>query len=148
MAPDPVVVAPVEFGLIVIGDEVLNGGRSDAHLTHFKGLVNGAGHSLAWHWLLPDSPGVLIEHLRWSMAQQSPVFVCGGIGATPDDHTRDCAARAAGVDLVRHPDALALIEEQFGQAAYPYRVMMADLPKDCALIPNPLVKNFGSQTGT
>ena len=140
MAPEPESVANVELGLIVIGDEVLNGGRSDAHLAHFKRVVNGAGHSLAWHWLLPDSPGVLIEHLRWSMARQSPVFVCGGIGATPDDRTRACAARAAGVELVRHPDALALIEEQFGNAAYPHRVKMADLPNGCALIPNPLAK--------
>ena len=140
MASEAADVAAIEFGLIVIGDEVLNGGRTDAHLAHFKGLVNRAEHSLAWHWMLPDSPEVLIEHLRWSMARKNPVFVCGGIGATPDDHTRACAARAAGVELVRHPEALVLIEGRFGEAAYPHRVKMADLPEGCALIPNPLVQ--------
>jgi molybdopterin-biosynthesis enzyme MoeA-like protein len=66
-----------------------------------------------------------------------PVFVCGGIGATPDDHTRACAPAAAGVPLVRHPQAQALIEGRFGPAAYPYRILMAELPAGAGLVPNP-----------
>jgi len=66
------------------------------------------------------------------------VFSCGGIGATPDDHTRQCAAEAAGVPLVRHPEAAALIEKQFPDSAYPHRIRMADLPQGSRLIPNPV----------
>lgn len=128
---------PLNFGLIVIGDEVLNGPRTDAHLPHFKALLRGHGHALAWHWVLPDDPEVLTAHLRFSLSRGGPVFICGGIGATPDDHTRACAASAAGVDLVRHPGARALIEERFGEAAYPHRILMADFPAGSDLIPNP-----------
>ncbi|WP_295584856.1 molybdopterin-binding protein [uncultured Lamprocystis sp.] len=128
---------PVAFGLIVIGDEVLNGARTDQHLATFKALLGERGHALAWHWLLPDDPAVLEAHLHWSMARTNPVFVCGGIGATPDDHTRACAAAAAGVPLVRHPGARDLIEARFGDAAYPHRILMADLPAGAELIPNP-----------
>jgi len=124
------------FGLIVIGDEVLNGLRTDAHLPFFKQLLAARGHCLAWHWLLPDDPEVLTGHLRISLGLGVPVFVCGGIGATPDDHTRACAAAAAGLDLVRHPGARALIEGRFGATAYPHRILMADLPAGCDLIPN------------
>jgi molybdopterin-biosynthesis enzyme MoeA-like protein len=131
------IVGPVSFGLIVIGDEVLNGARTDAHLPHFKTLLLGRGHTLAWHWVLPDDPEVLTAHLRFSLSRGGPVFVCGGIGATPDDHTRACAAAAADVDLVRHPGARALIEERFGKAAYPHRILMADVPAGSDLIPNP-----------
>lgn len=129
---------PIAFGLIVIGDEILKGSRVDAHLSAFKGLVGERGHELAWHWLLPDDPEVLVAHLRFSMGRPDPVFVCGGIGATPDDHTRACAATAAGLDLVRHPEAKALLEEKFGTEAYPNRILMADLPAGCDLIPNPV----------
>lgn len=128
---------PISFGLIVIGDEILNGTRSDQHLARFKALIRERGHDLAWHWVLPDAPPVLVDHLRFSMSRPDPVFICGGIGATPDDHTRACAAEAAGVPLERHPQAKGLIEERFGDKAYPSRILMADLPKNCMLVPNP-----------
>ena len=129
---------PEAFGLIVIGDEVLNGSRADKHLAEFKERLAARGHGLAWHWVLPDDPEPLVAHLRFSMGRAAPVFVCGGIGATPDDHTRACAAAAAGVELVRHPAARDLIEGRFGESAYPHRILMADLPAGCTLIPNPV----------
>lgn len=129
---------PTYFGLIVIGDEVLNGKRTDAHFAHFKGQLSERGHALRWHWLLPDDPDVLVDQLGQSMARPDPVFICGGIGATPDDHTRVCAATAAGLALTQHPDAAALIVDRFGDDAYPHRIRMADLPAGCGLIPNPI----------
>lgn len=136
---------PLRFGLIVIGDELLGGGRQDRHLAHFKALLQGRGLDLGWYWLLPDEPEVLTAHLRFSMACGGPVFVCGGIGATPDDHTRACAAAAAGVALSRHPQAAALIEGRFGPQAYPERIAMADLPEGSELIPNPVNRIPGFQ---
>lgn len=133
------------FGLIVIGDEILNGDRQDRHLAAFKQRVSARGHQLAWCWILPDDPALLIVQLRASMAADTPVFCCGGIGATPDDHTRACAAAAAGVALVRHTGAAQLIEGRFGADAFPQRIRMADLPAGASLIPNPVnqVPGFG-----
>lgn len=143
----PATAAPLAFGLIVIGDEVLNGHRSDAHLGAFKTMLAARGHALAWYWLLPDEPAVLTRHLALAMADRVRAFCCGGIGPTPDDHTRACAAAAAGVALVRHPGAQALIEERFGRDAYPHRIQMADLPAGAVLIPNPYnqIPGFGLQ---
>ncbi|MGA7979635.1 MAG: molybdopterin-binding protein [Chromatiaceae bacterium] len=139
---------PIAFGLIVVGDEVLNGRRSDRHLAHFKALLGERGHFLAWHWVLPDDPPVLTDHLRFSMSRPAPVFVCGGIGATPDDHTRACAAAASGVALALHPEAVALIEGRVGaDAAYPSRILMAELPQGCSLIPNPYNQIPGFSVG-
>jgi molybdopterin-biosynthesis enzyme MoeA-like protein len=100
---------------------------------------------LAWHWVLPDDPVTLTDHLRFARVRGEPVFICGGIGATPDDHTRVCAAAAFGVALVRHPEARGLLEAKFGDAAYPYRILMADLPVGSTLIPNPVnqIPGFG-----
>lgn len=128
---------PRDFGLIVIGDEILFGSREDRHLAQFRELLRSRGLDLARFWLLPDDEVSLISHLRFSMACAMPTFVCGGIGATPDDLTRACAAEAANRPLVRHKEAAALIEDQFGEKAYPTRIQMADLPQGAALIPNP-----------
>ncbi len=127
----------LEFGLIVIGDEILKGKRQDRHFAAFRNLLEERALSLAWLQILPDDPKLLTRRLRASMEEGLPVFCCGGIGATPDDHTRQCAAKAAGVPLAAHPGAVAEIEAQFGEAAYPNRIRMADLPQDCELIPNP-----------
>ncbi|MBT2971949.1 MAG: competence/damage-inducible protein A [Candidatus Thiodiazotropha sp. (ex Ctena orbiculata)] len=125
------------FGLIIIGDELLLGDREDRHLAYFRQMLGRRGHDLQRCWFLPDERSSLIEHLHFSMTEALPVFVCGGIGATPDDLTRDCAAAAAGVPLQPHPEAVALIEERFGEAAYPTRIQMAMLPRGAEIIPNP-----------
>jgi len=139
--------APLNFGLIVVGDEVLVGPRTDGHFGHFKALLASRGHSLAWYWLLPDDPQTLTAHLRFSLSGSVPVFCCGGIGATPDDQTRACAAAAAGLALVRHPTAAALIEGRFGAEAHPHRILMADLPEGCDLIDNPYNQIPGFRLG-
>ena len=58
------------------------------------------------------------------------MFSFGGIGATPDDHTRACAARAAGVALALHPDAEAEIRARFAttRGVTPQRLMMGEFP--------------------
>jgi molybdopterin-biosynthesis enzyme MoeA-like protein len=124
------------FGLIVVGDEMLSGNRQDKHFSHFRELLKKQGFSLQRFWLLPDEPELLTWHLRASFAQDLPVFCCGGIGATPDDMTRQCAAEALGVTLHRHPQAVELIESQYAEATYPTRVLMAELPEGSDLIPN------------
>lgn len=126
-----------QFGLIVIGDEILRGKRRDRHFEAFREMLGERNLELAWFQILPDEPGLLVQRLMQSMAEGLPVFCCGGIGATPDDHTRQCAAAAADVALVQHPEAVAEIEAQFGPDAYPIRIRMADLPKGCEIIPNP-----------
>ena len=125
------------FGLIVIGDEILAGKRRDRHFEAFRRLLARRGYGLGWVQILPDDPDLLIDRLKTSMHEGRPVFSCGGIGATPDDHTRQCAAEAAGVPMERHAGAVAEIEARFGDEAYPTRIRMADLPAGAALIPNP-----------
>lgn len=125
------------FGIIVIGDEILNGRRRDRHFDAIGGTLRERGFAVAWLRILPDDPDYLVAEFTRSMAEGKPVFCCGGIGATPDDHTRACAARAAGVPLVMHPGAVAEIEARFGADAYPNRIRMAELPQDSELIPNP-----------
>lgn len=128
----------MKFGLVVIGDEILSGRRRDTHVDGFREILHSYGFSLGWVQILPDDPELLIRQFRQSMAAGERVFSCGGIGATPDDHTRRCAATAAGVPLVSHPQAAARIEKQFPDSAWPHRIRMADLPQGSQLIPNPL----------
>lgn len=137
----------LETGLILIGDELLRGNRKDRHMEHMIGLLSERGMDLDWVQIIGDDTDRITDTLRQTMARPALVFSFGGIGGTPDDLTRACAASAAGLSLKRHPMAARLIEEQFGDAAYPHRIVMAELPEGADLIPNPINKVAGFSIG-
>lgn len=127
----------ISIGIIIIGDELLSGKRTDSHFTHAVAALAARGLELKWTRIIGDDPALIVETLRQTLATDDIVFCFGGIGATPDDYTRQCAAEAAGVTLYRHPEAVAEIEARFGTEAYPRRILMADLPHGSRIIPNP-----------
>jgi molybdopterin-biosynthesis enzyme MoeA-like protein len=146
----------MNFGLIIIGDEILSGKRQDKHLPKVIELLAERGLSLSWVRYVGDEPERITADLKHAFATGDVVFSCGGIGATPDDHTRQCAARALGVDLALHPQARDLIFERMRETAAeqgkPYepdradnqhRLNMAVFPVGAAIIPNPFNKIAG-----
>ena len=132
-----------EFGAFIIGDEIISGKRQDKHFAQVIKTLGERGLCLAWCQYLGDHPARITAALKASMASEDIVFCFGGIGATPDDHTRQCAAAAAGVPIERHAGAVAEIEAQYGERAYPKRVLMADFPAGAELIPNPVNRVAG-----
>jgi molybdopterin-biosynthesis enzyme MoeA-like protein len=128
----------VRIGLVIVGDELLSGKRQDRHLSHMIELLAGRGLGVAWVRMLGDDLELLASSFGESFAAGDLVFSFGGIGGTPDDLTRQAAARALGVAIERHPEAVAILESKFGDAAYPNRIRMAELPSGATLIPNPV----------
>jgi molybdopterin-biosynthesis enzyme MoeA-like protein len=110
-------MAVLPIGLIIIGDEILSGKREDKHLQQFIRILNARGLSLGWVEYVGDDPVRITALLQRALASGDVVFSCGGIGATPDDHTRQCAARALGVPLTLHPQAKLWITERMRDMA-------------------------------
>jgi molybdopterin-biosynthesis enzyme MoeA-like protein len=131
------------FGIYIIGDEILSGKREDKHLTQAISILKKRGLQLGWAEYLGDDPARMVASFKRSFATDEIVFSFGGIGATPDDYTRQAVADALNVPIVRHKEAVAEIVVQFGEGAYPKRVMMADFPQGAALIPNPVNRVAG-----
>ncbi|WP_341902712.1 molybdopterin-binding protein [Polaromonas sp. YR568] len=148
---------PTHFGLIIVGDEILSGKRTDKHLPKTIELLAERGLSLAYADYVGDDPARITSTLERAFAAARDhgdvVFSCGGIGATPDDHTRQCAAKALGRELVLHPQAKDLIIERMkdvakeqGTAYEPdrhdniHRLNMGVFPVGAQIIPNPYNK--------
>ena len=138
------------FGLIVVGDEILSGKRQDKHFSKVVALLAERGLQLAWAEFVGDERERIAATLRRTFAGDDIVFSCGGIGATPDDHTRQAAAAALGLPLALHPEGKGLVEQRILQAAREagkevdlsapenlQRLKMAEFPAGAALIPNP-----------
>jgi len=126
------------FGAFIIGDEILVGKREDKHLSAVIAALAKRGLRLAWAQYLGDDPQRLTAALRRSFGTSDVVFSFGGIGATPDDHPRQCAAAALGVGLKVHPDAEREIRGRFGGEVTPQRLAMGEFPDGASIIPNPV----------
>jgi len=150
----------MNFGLIIIGDEILSGKRADKHLPKVIELLAARGLQLAWARYVGDDPQRITADLKHAFDSGDVVFSCGGIGATPDDHTRQCAAAALGLPLVLHPQARDLIHERMrdtaaeqGVAFEPdrpdnvHRLNMGVFPEGVQIIPNPYNKIAGFSVG-
>ena len=124
------------FGAIIIGDEIMRGKRQDKHMAQLITILRKRGLTLAWCQYVGDSPDLIKATLKRTLAGADAVFSFGGIGATPDDHTRECAAAAAGVDLQLHPEAEAEIRGRFGGETNPNRLKMGEFPRGSNAIPN------------
>ena len=124
------------IGALIIGDEIMRGKRQDKHLAQLIAMLRSRGLTLAWCLYLGDSPELITATLKRTLAGPDIVFSFGGIGATPDDHTRACAAAAAGVDLVLHAEAEAEIRARFGADTTPNRLKMGEFPRGASSIPN------------
>lgn len=141
------------FGLIIVGDEILSGKRADKHLSKVIELLAARGLALGYADYVGDDRPRITAALQRAFASSDMVFSCGGIGATPDDHTRQCAAAALGRQLELHPQAADLIRERMQDVAreqgQPYeperadnlhRLNMGVFPQGARIIPNPYNK--------
>jgi len=141
------------IGLIIIGDEILSGKRTDKHFPKVVELLTARGLQLSWAEYAGDDRERITAVLKRTFASDDIVFSCGGIGATPDDHTRQCAAAALSVPLELHPQAREKIAERIADVAraegkepdytspdMAHRFKMGEFPQGADIIPNPYNK--------
>jgi len=128
----------MQVAAVIIGDELLSEKRADKHLPALIRILATRGMKLAGAEYVGDDPERITATLARAFGGGDLVFSFGGIGATPDDHTRQCAAAACGRPLVLQPEAEALLVGRFGDEVYPHRINMGVFPDGAAIIPNPV----------
>jgi molybdopterin-biosynthesis enzyme MoeA-like protein len=149
------------FGVVIVGDEILSGRRTDKHLTKVIELLRTRGLELSWAQYVGDDRAAIAAVLARTFASDDVVFVTGGIGATPDDQTRQAAAQARGVDIALHPEAADLIHARIlkmnAESDHPLpldspehrqRMRMGEFPVGATIIPNPYNQIPGFSLGS
>lgn len=148
------------IGLIIIGDEIMSGKRSDQHFPNVVQILKERGLQLDWAKYIGDDPDRIVSVLKESFATSDIVFCCGGIGSTPDDHTRQCVSIAVGKPLELHPEAKIKIVERIAETAKDpdhidygspdnvRRLQMGEYPVGSKILPNPVNRIPGFSYGT
>jgi molybdopterin-biosynthesis enzyme MoeA-like protein len=126
------------FGAVIIGDEILSGKRQDKHFAKIIEILGARGLRLAWVEYVGDDRARLTATFRRTMAAGDIVFSCGGIGNTPDDHTRQAVAAALDVELELHPQGYEELKARFnGEEINDMRKLLVTFPAGVRIIPNP-----------
>jgi len=132
------------FGAVIIGDEILSGKRQDKHFAKITEMLGARGLLLSWVEYLGDDRARLAATFKRTMAAGDVVFSCGGIGNTPDDHTRQAVAAALGVGLELHPQAFEELKLRFAnEEITEQRQQLVTFPAGVRMVPNPFNRIAG-----
>jgi len=131
-----------KFFALIIGTEILNRRRTDKHFDFVTQALLKKGHKLTGSFIIEDDPELIIQTIQFIQSQPDAVlFSFGGIGSTPDDYTRQCAATALGDSkLYAHKEAQEIIAERVDIQKHPHALNMGMLPKSAKLLENPVNK--------
>ena len=126
--------------LLIIGNEILSGRTKDANLQFLALELNKLGVRLLECRVIPDVEQTVVDTVNEVRAKFDYVFTTGGIGPTHDDITADCIAKAFGVGISEHPEAVARMTRHYGDPALftPARRRMARVPHGGVLVDNPV----------
>jgi len=135
--------------LLIIGNEILSGRTQDANLSFIATYLGDLGIRFREARVVPDVEAEIIAAINALRARYTYVFTTGGIGPTHDDITADCIAKAFGVPLLRHPEAVRRLEAHYAGTGLlnEARLRMANVPEGGILIDNPVSTAPGFQIG-
>ena len=128
----------MNFYSVIIGTELLNGRRTDAHFEFLNKELLKRGWEQKASFVIKDDPKFMED--VFTLIKNDPksvMFSFGGIGATPDDYTREVAAKVfRDGKTEQNQIAKQMIIDKFKEEAYPNRINMATLPTDVVLLKN------------
>ena len=136
--------------VLLIGNEVLSGRTKDKNLGYIADYLTAMGIDLLEARVVADDEAAIVEAVNALRARYTYVFTTGGIGPTHDDITSDCIAKAFGVGISHHPEAVRILETFFrevGREPNEARMRMARIPEGATLILNPVSKAPGFRIG-
>ncbi|SKA39319.1 molybdenum cofactor synthesis domain-containing protein [Enhydrobacter aerosaccus] len=144
-APAKIVTACI----VVIGNEILSGRTKDANISFLATELNKLGVRVMECRVIPDIEATIVATVNEVRAKFDYVFTTGGIGPTHDDITADSIAKAFGVGISEHPEAVARMSRHYGDPALftPARRRMARIPHGATLVDNPISVAPGFQMG-
>jgi nicotinamide-nucleotide amidase len=127
--------------VLAVGTELLLGQLVDTNSAWIGEQLAAVGIDSHLHVQVGDNHERLVDTLRWLLAGSDAVLVCGGLGPTPDDLTREAIAEVMGVELHRRSELVEEIRGRFikrGWAMPESNLRQADVPKGAEPIRNPL----------
>ena len=120
----------VTAAVLVIGDEIL-GRTEDKNIGYIADYLTAIGIDLKEVRVVSDDEAAIVDALT-CCAEARLFFTTGGIGPTHDDITAECIAKAFGVEIDHHPEAVAILKERMAKLGGEFneaRLRIARIPE-------------------
>ena len=124
--------------IIAIGTELLLGQIVDTNSSWLGQELALAGIDSVHQSKVGDNLERIVDSIRQALGRSDAVILCGGLGPTQDDITREAIAEVMGVSLVRDHEIGEKIRELFtsrGREMTQNNLRQADRPEGASLIP-------------
>ena len=123
--------------VVAVGTELLLGQIIDTNSAWIGEQLALAGIDSHFQTKVGDNLGRIVACLRLALDRSDAAIVCGGLGPTQDDITREALAAVMGVPLVRRPEVAERIRALFAARGRPMaanNLRQADVPEGAAVI--------------
>ncbi len=140
----------ITAALLVIGDEILSGRTKDKNIGFIAEYLTVIGIDLKEVRVVPDEEPEIVAALNALRTRYTYVFTTGGIGPTHDDITADAVAKAFGVTIDYHPEAVKILSERIAQTGgvmNEARMRMTRVPAGGELVLNKISAAPGFRIG-
>lgn len=132
--------------VLIIGNEILSGRTQDSNLAHIAQTLDKLGIRVREARFIADIEEEIVAAVNLLQKRYDYLFTTGGIGPTHDDITAACIAKAFGVALIQHPEAVERMAAAVGRENLtPARLRMTYVPEGATLIDNPATVAPGFQ---
>jgi nicotinamide-nucleotide amidase len=128
----------VRIEIVAVGTELLLGQIADTNSQWLGEHLAALGVASQFHQAVGDNPERIVLAFRTALARSDGVIVCGGLGPTHDDITRDALAEVMNVPLERDEAVVAKIRAMFssrGRTMPESNLRQADVPRGASIIP-------------
>lgn len=132
-------IAVLKAEIIAVGTELLLGEITDTNATHISQRLAAIGVDLHYRHTVGDNLDRLVGVIETAMGRSEAIIICGGLGPTEDDLTREAIARAVHRPLVRDPQAVQYLKEFFssrGRVAVEANFRQCEAPQGATLLDN------------
>lgn len=124
--------------VLAIGTELLLGQITDTNSQWIGEQLAGAGIDSLLQAKVGDNLGRMVDLMRRMLDDADALVMCGGLGPTHDDLTREAIAEVMGVELRFHDDIADVIRQLFesrGRRMADNNLRQAMVPEGATVIP-------------
>ena len=101
--------------IVAVGSEMLTPDRVDTNSLYLTSELNKLGVEVVSKYVVGDHLDRLAGVVRLALSRSEIVILCGGLGPTEDDLTRDAVAAALDRKLIYHSEIAEALEQRFAR---------------------------------